>query len=489
MRHMKILDSIPILLVTLLGCSGSVVGDDGNAGSGGAGGSGGAAGTGGTGAPGRLQVAAAWLGVVAPAEGLTVTHHEGVVEAANQLGYVDYQYQDGLLGDPAADYVDGAILVDGASVIVGNSVDYWSLMVTKAEQYPDVTFLVSGGKSVGPNLGSFYAHIDQAWFIAGRMAARKTRTNHLGIIGSFISPDVVRNINAFTLGARHEAALQDKQVFVEVRWLGFWFDPDFSTPQFEYSPLHLGLNAKQVMSGEEYLTAKLIDSGADVIAHQLENQFPVRYVARMVEQGILPDVFSIAANNRLGWQDQNGQTFANTIGSVYWNWGPIYKELFAEVHDGTWSPRDVMKPMTKEDDSPVGFAMSDAETELTRIQRDLYLHEAVEAGPAGLWTGPIGTTGQRPGGNVQSGEVIDEAEWNSMCWFAEGVVERENPNDPLSQLVPARVPDDVYVGKQGDRLEPAAGEVRQPAAAPEVLISLGVGDPLWNCKLNSPGGV
>ncbi len=446
-------------------------------------------GTGGTGgAPSRLQVAAAWIGVVAPGEGLTVAHHEGVVEAAKELGYVDYRYQDGLLGESASEYIDAAV-AEGAGVIVGNSVDYSELMISKAEQYPHVAFLVSGGKTVGPNLGSYYAHIDQAWFIAGRMAARKTQTNHLGIIGSFITPEVVRNINAFTLGARHEGSQQGKEVFVEVRWLGFWFDPEFPNPQFEYTPLHLGPNAsKQMMSGEEYLTAKLIDSGADVIAHQLENQFPVRYVARAVEEGNLSEVFAIAANNRRGWQDENGKAFANTIGSVYWNWGPVYKELFAKIHDGTWSPGDVLKPMTREDDSPVGFSMSDAETELSTILRDYYLNEAVEAGSEGLWTGPIETTGQRPVGDVPPGEVIDEAEWNSMCWFAKGVVERENPNDPLSALVSARVPDDVYVGKQGDRFEPPEGEVRQPAAAPEVLVSLGIGNLLWNCRHNHAGG-
>ena len=48
-----------------------------------------------------------------------------------------------------------------------------------------------------------------------------TKTNTLGFVGSFPIPEVLRNINAFTLGAQSV----NPKVKTKVVWVNSWFDP------------------------------------------------------------------------------------------------------------------------------------------------------------------------------------------------------------------------------------------------------------------------
>lgn len=438
----------------------------------------------------RLKVAGVWVGVVGTGEGWTLTHHEGMLEAQEELGYIDFEYKEELIGPDVNTYVDEAI-ANGAEVIVANSFDHAPNIAAKAAEYPETTFLVCSGKAKEPNLGAYFGHLEQAWFVAGELAARKTKTKRLGFIGSYITPEVVRHLNAFTLGARSK----DSSIVVEVRWMGFWYDPGFADPIFEYTPLHMGDQAEKLeLTAEQYLTAKLIDSGVDVIGHQCDNQYPSRYVAQHTEDGTMVDaegnpkqVWTIANDNRFGWRDAAGDPYTNAFGAVYWNWGPMYVRLFKQIHQKTWEPSNVMDPLLRDDpeNSIIGFELSTGEKQIDDSTVQKLLNEAADRGPESVFTGPIKTTGQRPGGDLGSGEYIADGEYDSMCWFTEGVVERSNPNDPTSEDVPAKVPDDTHVGKMGDAKQPAQGTARQPTQAPEVLVSFA--DPpslMWNCKNN-----
>jgi basic membrane lipoprotein Med (substrate-binding protein (PBP1-ABC) superfamily) len=444
-----------------------------------------------------LKVAGIWIGLATVAEGWTLTHHEGVLAAQENLGYIDYDYGQGLLGEPAEQAVDDFV-ADGYEVIIANSFDYLGMVDKKAAQYPDTKFLICSGEPKDPNVASYFANMEQAWFVAGRIAARKTLTNHLGFIGSFNNGEVVRHINAFTLGAKYEAVKSDLgEMEVEVRWVGFWYDPDFATPQYEYTPLHMGDAAvKKKLTAEEYLTAKLIDSGADVITHNLDNQLSSRYVGIHTSAGTLKEpqdptknftVWTIANDNRYGWRDQNGEPFVNAIGTTYWNWEPLYTTIFEAIHTNTFETIDYRRPLEADPEtSIVSFGLSSLETDITSLALQQFLDDAAAAGPEGVYKGPITSTGQRPS-PIASGEVIDADEWRNMCWFTEGVVERQNPNDPTSPLVDALVPTTGHLGQMGDKKEPPEGTDRMPTSAPEMLIDLGSSGFIWDCNTNNGG--
>jgi len=440
-----------------------------------------------------LRVAGIWIGLATAAEGWTLTHQEGIEFAKEKLGYIDYVYEEGVLGEPAEKAIDKYV-ADGYQVIIANSWDHLATVRKKAAQYPNTTFLHCSGIPVEPNVSSFFAHMEHAWYVAGRIAARKSKTGHLGFIGSFVTAEVVRHLNAFALGAKKE----NPNAKVEVRWLGFWYDVDFDKALWEYTPKHMGDKAvKKNMTGEEYLTAKLIDSGADVITHNLDNQLPSRYVgihttAKTMKNPKNPDqdwvVWTIANDNIHGWRDQSGQPFANAIGATCWNWGYPYIEIFEDIHRGRLTSKAYMYPLTTDTEtSVVGFNLSSAETDVTTLSLKVLLDEASKM--RDVYEGPVKQTGQRPGGDIPPGTVIDENEWRNMCWFVDNVVERANPNDFDSELVSAKVPTATVKGNLGSQKEPTDGSPREPTTAPEILLDLGSNGAIWDCVTNSaPGG-
>lgn len=96
---------------------------------------------------------------------------------------------------------------DGATVLFPTSFGYFDPHILKvAEEYPEVQFFHCGGlyqEGTHPkNVGSYFGYIDEAQYIAGVVAAHTSKTGKLGFIGAKPIPQVLRNINSFTLGAR-----------------------------------------------------------------------------------------------------------------------------------------------------------------------------------------------------------------------------------------------------------------------------------------------
>jgi simple sugar transport system substrate-binding protein len=99
------------------------------------------------------------------------------------------------------------IELDGAKVLFPTSFGYFDPHVLKlAEKHPEVTFLHCGGlydaKKHPKNVGSYFGYIDEAQYLSGVVAAHATKSKKLGFIAAKPIPQVLRNINAFTLGAR-----------------------------------------------------------------------------------------------------------------------------------------------------------------------------------------------------------------------------------------------------------------------------------------------
>ena len=437
-----------------------------------------------------LSVGGIWVGVVSSGEGWTWTHHEGMEYAKQQLPFMSFSYKEQQMGEAIGTTID-ELVRGGGNVVISNSFDHVPQVLAKAKQHKDTKFLSCAGHAQEPNVGAYYAHAEQAWYVAGQLAARKTKTRRLGFIGSYVTPEVVRHINAFARGAKSVAA----DVKVEVRWLGFWYDPSIQTKQYTYTPLHVGMNKQTLqLSGEEYLTAKLIDSGVDVIGHQCDNQIPSRYVATHALKNTLvahrndgSSVYVIANNNRYGWRDVAGQPLANSFGAVYFNWGPTYVQMLTEIHRGGWKPFSTNGVLRADaETSPVGFELSTNEVGEFDLVRRQYVLDAESEGPDRVFAGPFSTNGNERGRDMAAGEVLQPEEYASMCWFVDNVIERSNPNDPKSADQLARVPGLKHPGKLGQKDEPKGGAKRYPTTAPEVLITMTPDRPdaFWNCRAN-----
>src|SRR5438552_7862424 len=103
--------------------------------------------------------------------------------------------------------MESMINLDGATLIFPTSFGYFDPhMLKEAQKNTKVTFLHCGGLYVPgkhpENVGSYFGYIDEAQYVAGIVAGLTTKSNKLGFIAAKPIPQVLRNINSYTLGAR-----------------------------------------------------------------------------------------------------------------------------------------------------------------------------------------------------------------------------------------------------------------------------------------------
>ena len=96
---------------------------------------------------------------------------------------------------------------DGAPLLFPTSFGYFDPHILRmAERYPKVRFAHCGGlwtEGKHPkNVGSYFGYIDECQYLNGVVAGHTSKTKKLGFIAAKPIPQVLRNINAFTLGAR-----------------------------------------------------------------------------------------------------------------------------------------------------------------------------------------------------------------------------------------------------------------------------------------------
>jgi len=101
----------------------------------------------------------------------------------------------------------GMISQDGAKLLFPTSFGYFDPhILAVAPKNPDVRFSHCGGlwtEGKHPkNVGSFFGYIDECQFLNGVIAAHMTKSNKIAFVAAKPIPQVLRNINAFTLGAR-----------------------------------------------------------------------------------------------------------------------------------------------------------------------------------------------------------------------------------------------------------------------------------------------
>ncbi|MEO0459078.1 MAG: BMP family ABC transporter substrate-binding protein [Cyanobacteria bacterium P01_A01_bin.114] len=118
------------------------------------------------------------------------------------------------------------IEIDGATVLFPTSFGYFDpYMLELAAEFPDVQFFHAGGlyqDGVHPdNVGSYFGYIDEAQYIAGIVAAHTSQTGQLGFVAAKPIPQVLRNINSFTLGAKSVKP----EITTQVIFTGDWALP------------------------------------------------------------------------------------------------------------------------------------------------------------------------------------------------------------------------------------------------------------------------
>src|ERR1700704_692543 len=121
--------------------------------------------------------------------------------------------------------MESMINLDGATLLFPTSYGYYDPhMIKMAKKYPNLRFEHCGGlwgDKDPKNAGSYFGYIDEAQYISGIVAGHMTKSGKLGFVAAKPIPQVLRNINAFELGAKSV----NPKVTTTVIFTGDWSMP------------------------------------------------------------------------------------------------------------------------------------------------------------------------------------------------------------------------------------------------------------------------
>jgi len=197
--------------------------------------------------------------------------------------------------------MEAMIEQDGAKLIFATSFGYFNPYVLKmAEKYPNVRFAHCGGLWTDKdpkNAGSFFGYIDECEYLSGVVAAHVSKTKKIGFIAAKPIPQVLRNINSFTLGAQS-------------------VDPSFTTHVIFTGDWSMPVKEAEAANG-------LIDQGCDVLTCHVDG--PKVIVETAEKRG----VYSCGYH-----ADQAALAPKGYLTGAEWNWATPYKMLVEDTLAG-----------------------------------------------------------------------------------------------------------------------------------------------------------
>lgn len=267
---------------------------------------------------------------------------------------------------------------NGCDIIVTTSYGYLPATVEAAAAYPQITFLHCSGDQTAPNLSVYFGRMYQARYLSGMVAGGMSKSGRLGYVAAFPLPEVIRGINAFTLGAREVKP----EAEVRVLWTKNWYDP--------------------MLEADAALA--LIDGGADVIA-QHQDSTAAQEAAQ--ERG----VWSVGYHS-----DMSAFAPKAHLAAAVWNWINFYRDVVDKARRGEWKSGDFWLGMDTGavDISPFGPMVPE---ELR--QRVLERKKDIVSGKYAVFTGPV--IDNRGKSRIAPGAQPTDEDLLRMDWFTQGV--------------------------------------------------------------------
>jgi len=238
----------------------------------------------------------------------------------------------------------------GNKLIFGTTFGYMEPMLKVAADAKDVKFEHATGYKSADNLRSYDSRTYEGAYMAGVIAGGMTKSNTLGVVGSIPIPEVIRNINSFTLGAQSV----NPKVKTKVVWVNDWFNPPKETEA----------------------ATSLMNGGADVLFQNTDSSAVLQAAEK-------------AGKHAFGWDsDMTAYGPKAHLASSVINWTPYYTKAVKDVLEGTW----------KTSPTKIWWGVKEGAIDLVSIsdQVPAELKAKAEAAKAGLkdgslviWKGPI----------------------------------------------------------------------------------------------------
>ncbi len=323
---------------------------------------------------------AAWI-YVGPANdgGWSQAHDEGRKAVEKALGdKVKTTFKEIVNEEQGIATTIDDLVKDGNKIIFATSFGYGKAMKEASEKYKDVKFEWATGDSPAANMSIYFGAGEESLYLTGIAAGKATKSNKIGFVAPFDIPEVVRHINAFTLGVQSV----NPQATVKVLKTLSWTDA-----------------AKARQHAES-----LIGEGADVIASGVDGPSP-------------GDAAKEKGAKWVGYDADQSQNYPNVwLTAAVYHWGPYYTKQVQSVIDGNWKSGayygNIKDGLT--DIAPFGSSV-DADTQkLIQEKRS----EIVD-GKLKVFAGPI--MDQDGMEKVAAGSELPFADQMGITWWVKGV--------------------------------------------------------------------
>lgn len=311
--------------------------------------------------------------------GWTYMHDAGRLEMEEALGAaVETTFIESVEEGPDSARIMGQYARKGYDMIFATSFGYMDYALETAMDNPEVLFEHCSGYKTADNMSTYFGRMYQPRYLSGIVAGSMTETNVIGYVAAFPIPEVIRGINAFTLGAQ----MVNPDVEVKVVWTNTWYGP----------------------TTEREAAIALLDSGADVLAQHQDTTEPPKAAK---ERG----AYSIGYD-----ADMSKFVGESVLCSPMWNWGPYYTETIKAGMNGTWESHQYWGGLTEHTVKlselsplvPEAVASDVADAQMM-----------IESGSWDVFTGPIyNQAGELV---VKDGEKMSDGDMLSMNFFVKGV--------------------------------------------------------------------
>ena len=330
---------------------------------------------------GNFGVAFVYVGPVGDA-GWTWAHDQGRQALQQAVPGVKTTYLENVPENPAdAERVIRDFAQKGNKVIITTSFGYMDPTINVAKDFPDTKFVHISGYKTAPNVSTAFGKIEEPRYVSGLIAGKMTTSNMLGYVAAFPTPEVIRGINAFTLGVRKS----NPNAKVKVVWTNTWYDPQ----------------------KERQAAEALLDGGADVIAQHQDTPGPAQAAEARGKYAVGYDA------------DMSKFAPKAVLTSPIWNWGTYYIPMVKQAMDGTWKSEQYWGGWKDGivDLAPIGPMVpadvkANAEAEIAKFKSGEQTIFTIFTGPLKDQTGAE----KVPAGTAMTGEEL-----LSMNWFVEGV--------------------------------------------------------------------
>jgi basic membrane protein A len=311
--------------------------------------------------------------------GWSQAHDDGRLYLEEKLPYVETSYSENVPEGAPCEKVVRDYCNQGYKVIFTTSFGFMDPTLNVANDYPDVIFEHCSGYKTAKNMGNYFGRMYQPDYLSGLVAGMMTKSNYIGFVAPFSTPEVVREIDAFTIGVREV----NSKAEVHVIWLNSWLDP-----------------VQEANAAQTFLA-----NGADIIASGMDTPACLQVAEKAGKYGIGYD------------RDMASAAPKACLTSRIWHWGLYYVQTLKEVHEGTWKAGEYWGGMKTGivELAPYGPMVPQKVRDYVEKRK-----QEIIDGSFKVFSGPI--YDQEGKLKVKEGEEVSDGDKLSIQWFVEGVV-------------------------------------------------------------------